>query len=61
MLHTDVEGRSVLVRERQAELERAARLARRPRPVAVESRRHRTWLRRMRIRLRPAGHLSWDS
>lgn len=61
MLYPDTETRRLLVREHQAELKRDALRASSARPETVESRgrRRRLQLRRLRIRLRPAGHLSW--
>lgn len=61
MIHPpDTEAMSQFVREHQAELKRDVLLARAARPEAVESRgqRRRLQLRRLRIRLRPAGDLS---
>ena len=64
MIHPpDTEAMCQFVREHQAELKRDMALARAVRPEAVESRgqRRRLQLRRLRIRLRPAGDLSCRS
>jgi hypothetical protein len=60
MLTPDSETRRLLVRERQAELERDALLASLARPDKVDSRRRqgRLQLRRLWFHLRPAGDLS---
>jgi hypothetical protein len=59
MLTPDAETRRLLVRERQAELQREALLANLARPAKVDSRRRRRrlQLRRLRFHLRPAGDL----
>jgi hypothetical protein len=61
MFHSpDAEAMCQFVREHQAELKRDVLLARAARPEAVESRgqRRHLQLRRLWIRLRPAGDLS---
>jgi hypothetical protein len=59
MLTPDSETRRLLVRERQAQLEREALVASLARPDKVDSRRRRRrlQLRRLWFRLRPAGDL----
>jgi hypothetical protein len=60
MLTPDSETRRLLVRERQAELQREALLASLAHSDKVDSRRRRrrVQLRRLRFHLRPAGDLS---
>jgi hypothetical protein len=59
MFIPDSETRRLLVRERQAELQREAQQDALTRPVVVESRRRRRGLElrrlRFRLRVRPAG------
>ena len=59
MLTPDSETRRLLVRERQADLQREVQQDALTRPVVVESRRRRRGLElrrlRLRLRLRPAG------